>query len=335
MPEPIGKRVRAVSASSRNDQSVPMLHASDADVTLPSEVRQWLVWLSTQRRLSALTVQHYQHDVMALAKPFANLAVAQLTSQHLKRALAQHHAGGLSPRSLARRLSAWRSFFGWLQRQGQRADNPTHDLRPPKAPKRLPQALSPDQMMQLLDGAVPSEVAGDAKLLWQWQRDVAIAELFYSSGLRLSELAALNVQGGVDFAEAEVTVLGKRAKQRTVPVGSKARDALQRWLSVRSQFAAADEAALFVSAKGARMPVRSIQLAISRLAKQQGMGVHVHPHMLRHGFASHVLQSSGDLRAVQELLGHSNISTTQVYTHLDFQHLAKVYDAAHPRARKK
>ncbi|MDP1956663.1 MAG: tyrosine recombinase XerC, partial [Rhodocyclaceae bacterium] len=220
----------------------------------------------------------------------------------------------------------WRSFYRWLARRGQLAVDPCVGLRAPKRPRALPKALGIDQTVALL--ATP----GDDPLA---VRDRAMFELFYSSGLRLAELAALDVPGGLDLAGGAVTVTGKRAKTRSVPVGAKAFAALTAWLDQRVAMAAAGEAALFVSRRGPRLSPRAIELRLAHWAKRSGLGLHVHPHMLRHSFASHVLQSSGDLRAVQEMLGHASISTTQIYTHLDFQHLAKVYDAAHPRAKKK
>ena len=225
-------------------------------------------------------------------------------------------------------LSAWRGYFGWLGQRNCVAANPCDGVRPPKSPRRLPKALSVDQASALLapDGDDDPVLA---------LRDSAIFELFYSSGLRLAELAALDVDvlEGV-MVEGEVRVLGKRSKARIVPVGAKAREALAAWRAVREQLAATGERALFVSRRGSRLGHRSIQLRLGRQALLAGMPRHVHPHMLRHSFASHVLQSSGDLRAVQEMLGHASIASTQVYTHLDFQHLAKVYDMAHPRAKR-
>jgi integrase/recombinase XerC len=226
---------------------------------------------------------------------------------------------------LARTLSAWRAYYRWLAKQGAITVDPCEGLRAPKQPRHLPKVLSVDQTAALLNAAADDDLE---------TRDKAMFELFYSSGLRLAELASIDA-GGIDFAVGTVTVTGKRSKTRTVPVGVKAAEALHTWLDERAAVANADERALFVSRRGTRLAVRSIERRLERWALKQGLGIHVHPHMLRHSFASHLLQSSGDLRAVQEMLGHANISTTQVYTHLDFQHLAKVYDAAHPRARKK
>ena len=257
-----------------------------------------------------------------------DIPLAELQVHHIRRFAAQLHGQGLSGRSLARLLSAWRGFFNWLGRGDVVRANPCEGVRSPKSPKHLPNALSVDETARLLQ---PSD-DGDAVLL---TRDTAMFELFYSSGLRLAELAALDCVA-LDSAlnEGEVRVLGKRNKARLVPVGRKAREALAAWAALRDSLAGAEEPALFVSRRGGRISHRMIQLRLAQLALQLGLPRHVHPHMLRHSFASHVLQSSGDLRAVQEMLGHASIASTQVYTHLDFQHLAKVYDAAHPRAKR-
>ncbi len=289
-------------------------------------VAAYLEELAVQRRLSPHTCAGYGRDLARLIEHAGERPLDALAAADIRRAMAQLHGRGLSGRSLARLLSAWRSFFRWMVRHRHLASNPCQGLRAPKAAKALPAALSPDQARALLDAQ-----AGDGLEV----RDKAMFELFYSSGLRLSELAGLDVRAGADLRAGEVQVTGKRNKTRTVPVGAKAREALAGWLEQRAAIARPDEPALFVSRRGTRLSVRMIQLRLERWATRQGLGVRVHPHVLRHSFASHVLQSSGDLRAVQEMLGHANISTTQVYTHLDFQHLAKVYDAAHPRAKKK
>jgi integrase/recombinase XerC len=236
------------------------------------------------------------------------------------------HGSGLSGRSIGRVLSAWRSFFKWLCRNRGFTHNPCLGVRAPRSAKALPDALSPDQAAALLNADTPD---------LQSLRDHAMFELLYSSGLRLSELSSLNLDCADDIAQGEITLTGKRNKTRRVPVGTQARAAVAAWLIRRHEMAASGEAALFVGARGARISNRVIEARLARWAKLQGVGVHVHPHMLRHSFASHVLQSSGDLRAVQEMLGHESIRTTQIYTHLDFQHLARAYDAAHPRAKKK
>lgn len=282
--------------------------------------------LAHQRRASPLTLEGYGHDLSALLALAGAAPLDKLKHHDIRRFVAQLHGRGLSGRSLARALSAWRGFFNWLARYHGVPGNPCLSVRAPKSKKALPSVLSPDQANALLE----TQADGLLEL-----RDKAMFELCYSSGLRLAELAGLDCNMAQDMAAGEVTVTGKRAKTRTVPVGAKAREALAAWLARRGELAAADCPALFVSRRGTRLSMRMIQLRLDRWAKKAGLGAHVHPHMLRHSFASHVLQSSGDLRAVQEMLGHSSIGTTQVYTHLDFMHLAKVYDAAHPRAKKK
>jgi integrase/recombinase XerC len=297
-----------------------------------ASVEQFLAELAHQRRASIHTLTAYRRDLSLLQDSAGTRPLAQLQSHELRRQAMRLHGQGLSARSLARTLSAWRSYYRWLARRSVLTTDPCAGLRAPKRPRALPKALAIDQAAALL--AAP----GDDLLA---VRDRAMFELFYSSGLRLAELAALDMvagrqgAGGLDLSGGEVTVTGKRAKTRTVPVGVKAVEALQAWLEQRLAIAAADETALFVSRRGTRLSPRAIELRLAHWAKKSGLGLHVHPHMLRHSFASHVLQSSGDLRAVQEMLGHASIGTTQIYTHLDFQHLAKVYDAAHPRAKKK
>ncbi|MGV0951450.1 MAG: tyrosine recombinase XerC [Azonexus sp.] len=297
-------------------------------MTSAPTVDEYLAELAEQRRQSPHTISNYRRDLTRLLALAGPTRPAELQVHQIRRFVAQLHAQGLSGRSLGRMLSAWRGFFGWLGQRNLVAANPCEGVRPPKSPRRLPKALSVDEAAALLapDGE-------DDPLLAT--RDAAIFELFYSSGLRLAELAALDVEvlEGV-LLEGEVRVLGKRSKARIVPVGARAREALAAWWAVREQLAAEGERALFVSRRGARLSHRSIQVRLGRQALLAGMPRHVHPHMLRHSFASHVLQSSGDLRAVQEMLGHASIASTQVYTHLDFQHLAKVYDAAHPRAKR-
>ncbi|MDX9706812.1 MAG: tyrosine recombinase XerC [Azospira sp.] len=298
-------------------------------------VEVWLAELAGQRRHSAHTVAAYRRDLALLAELAGKTPYAELQTHHVRRFLAQLHARGLSGRSLARVLSAWRGFFRWLGLHGQATHNPVSGVRPPKSPKTLPHALSPDETGALLVDVDEDDVAGSALLEL---RDRAICELFYSSGLRLAELVALDLGCLADIAAGEVRVRGKGNKERIVPVGSKARAVLADWAARRGELLRAenaDEPALFLARNGRRLSRRAIQARIERRALRLGLPTHVHPHMLRHSFASHVLQSSGDLRAVQEMLGHASIASTQVYTHLDFQHLAKVYDAAHPRARKK
>ncbi len=288
-------------------------------------VEDFLSDLAHQRVASPHTITAYRRDLAALAASVGDSPLARLDNAQLRRALMQLHGGGLAARSLARTLSAWRAYYRWLARHGAITVDPCAGLRAPKQPRTLPKVLSVDQTAALLDATAEGELE---------TRDKAMFELFYSSGLRLAELAGIDADG-IDFDAGTVTVTGKRAKTRTVPVGSKAMEAVRTWLDERGAIASEDERGLFVGRRGKRLTARTIERRLERWAKKQGLGLHVHPHMLRHSFASHLLQSSGDLRAVQELLGHANISTTQIYTHLDFQHLAKVYDAAHPRARKK
>lgn len=249
----------------------------------------------------------------------------ELQIHDIRRFVAQLHGRGLDGRSLARMLSAWRGFYQYLARDHGCKQNPCVGIRAPKSAKRLPQSLSPDEARQLVELDASDTLA---------VRDRAILELFYSSGLRLAELTGL-APGDVNFADATVRVTGKGSKTRIVPVGSHAATALQAWLAVRNVMPKVEADALFVGPQGRRLGPRAIQSRVRQRALQQGIASRVHPHMLRHSFASHVLQSSSDLRAVQEMLGHASISTTQVYTQLDFQHLSKIYDAAHPRARRK
>ncbi|HET7772671.1 MAG TPA: tyrosine-type recombinase/integrase [Burkholderiaceae bacterium] len=314
---------------------------------LPASAHAWLDHLRVERRLAPRTLDTYAIDLTSLAAvlPVALDAVAE---HHLRSALARLHAGGMTPRSLARLLSVARGFYRWRMLSGARADNPAQGLRAPKAPKRLPKALAVDATAGLLDAAQAAAQAvqtadpqrDEPKQQALRLRDAAMFELLYSSGLRLAELIGLDViasdtaAGWVDAQAAEVHVTGKGGKRRMVPVGGKALDALRAWLPARVLLADAQCPALFVGARGERIAQGTVRLALKQLAQASQLGQHVHPHMLRHSFASHVLQSSGDLRAVQELMGHASIAATQVYTQLDFQHLARVYDAAHPRAKK-
>lgn len=292
-------------------------------------VQAYLAELAEQRRQSPHTLSNYGRDLRRLLQAAAERPLADFDTLAVRRQVALLHGQGLSGRSLARLLSAWRGFFKWLLQRGLVPANPCAGIKAPKSPKRLPRALSVEETLGLLDQTPDT---GDERLN---RRDQAMFELFYSSGLRLAELASLNldVLEGM-LVEGEVRVLGKRSKVRLVPVGSKAREALAAWAAVRQQLAAPEEPALFVSQRGSRLSLRMIQERLRLRALQAGITTRVHPHMLRHSFASHVLQSSGDLRAVQEMLGHASIASTQVYTHLDFQHLAQVYDLAHPRARR-
>ncbi len=299
-------------------------------MTADTAVESFLAELEHQRRASPHTIAAYRRDLTRLVALADDAALIGLQPHQFKRFAMQLHGQGLAARSLARTLSAWRAYYRWLAKRGAIATNPCDGLKAPRQPKSLPKVLSIDQSQALLDA--PAEGAQEV-------RDKAMFELFYSSGLRLSELASIDVSGGngggLDLVEGMVTVTGKRGKTRTVPLGGKAAEAIRAWLDYRGELAKPDETALFVGARGRRINPRSIEQRLDVWTKRIGLGVHVHPHMLRHSFASHVLQSSGDLRAVQEMLGHASISTTQIYTHLDFQHLAKVYDAAHPRAKKK
>lgn len=289
-------------------------------------VAQYLQHLAAERRLSPHTVEAYQRDLANLSELTAGRPLAELTVTDIRGAIVKLRGQGLAATSVARQLSSWRGFYTFACRRLGYANNPCNGLRPPKAAKALPDILSPDTCAQLLDGR-----AGDDALA---ARDRAMFELFYSSGLRLAELVGLDLDD-VNLQSGEAQVIGKGRKTRIVPVGRQALAALAAWLPQRQPLARDNTAALFVGQRGARLTPRSVQLRLDRWALLAGLGQHVHPHMLRHAFATHVLQSSGDLRAVQEMLGHASISTTQVYTHLDWQHLAKVYDQAHPRARKK
>jgi integrase/recombinase XerC len=291
-------------------------------------IDRFLRHLRTERRLSTLTSGSYHRDLIALSEFCEKQKLAHwksLDSQHVRVFAARQHARGLSPRSIQRQLSAIRTFFGYLIREGEMSVNPALDVRAPKSGKHLPHTLDADQMQRLL------EFRSDESLS---MRDKAMLELLYSSGLRLQELVALD-RGDLDIADHTVRVTGKGSKVRILPVGRCALDALKAWMKERPSLAAADEPALFVGQNGRRLGVRAVQLRVDHWARRSGLGIKAHPHLFRHSFATHLLESSGDLRGVQELLGHANISTTQVYTHLDFQHLARVYDSAHPRAKRK
>jgi integrase/recombinase XerC len=284
--------------------------------------------MTTERRLSAHTDSNYARDLAALVK-FCDKHLLKdwraLDSQYIRTFAAHSHAQGLAPKSIQRRLSAVRGFFEFLVRERRLKSNPAYDVRAPKAHRRLPETLDADQMARLLE--VP---AGDIFAT----RDRAIMELLYSSGLRLAELVGLNLEG-LDLPDRTVRVLGKGNKTRIVPVGTEATQALTQWLKERAAIAKPDETALFVGRSGERLGRRAVQTRVAYWARRQGVSVRVYPHLFRHSFASHILESGGDLRGVQELLGHADISTTQIYTHLDFQHLARIYDKTHPRARRK
>lgn len=291
-------------------------------------IQRWLDHLRYERRLSPLTVKNYHRDVEALYTFLCNAEIPSweaVDPGHLRSFAARLHRRGLAPRSIQRRLAAVRNLFNFLIREGVAKSNPGVDITAPRAPKRLPETLDADQVGRLLDIRLDHPLA---------TRDRAIMELLYSSGLRLAELVGLSITD-VDLAECTVRVEGKGAKTRVVPVGGKARDAIRDWLRVRPQFLKDDEPALFISRNGYKLSARNVQARVQRWARVLGLSQDVSPHTFRHSMATHLLESSGDLRAVQELLGHADISTTQIYTHLDFQHLARIYDQAHPRARKR
>ena len=304
-------------------------------------IHRYLLHVRFEKRLADRTVSLYTEDLHKLNLLATEAGLTSLTlidAAHIRRWMAHMHAGGRSPRGIALILSGWRGFFNWLGKEGLISANPLSGLRAPKAAKPLPKALNVDDAVQLAQhrprGADP----------WLQARDTAMVELFYSSGLRVGELRGLDIQahpqakGWIDLQSAEAHVLGKGSKRRSVPVGQQAMIALHAWIAVRAAGLpanAAQQTALFVGQRGTRLTAQALWQRLRLRGLQAGIATPVHPHMLRHSFASHVLQSSGDLRGVQELLGHANISTTQVYTRLDYQHLAKTYDAAHPRARKK
>jgi len=300
------------------------MNAEDRAQAPVADIEDYLAHLQVERRMSAHTLDAYRRDLVSLAQwaQHEGVEVSALHGEQVRGFVAAEHRRGLSPKSLQRRLSACRSFYAWLVKQGRIAASPAASIRSPKAPRKLPQVLDPDEAKALV------EVPTDAPL---GLRDRALLELFYSSGLRLSELCALRWRD-LDLGDALVNVLGKGNKQRSVPLGSHARAALAEW---RASTGATNDAHVFPGRGGVPITPRAVQLRMRHLAQQQGLFKRVHPHLLRHSFASHILESSGDLRGVQELLGHADIATTQIYTHLDYQHLAKVYDAAHPRARRK
>lgn len=314
--------------------------------TLPPPMAEWLEMLETQRRYSVHTLAGYRRDLRLLCGHLGALPLEQASEGHIHQAIARQHAAGHQPRSLARMLSAWRGFYAWWAPRAGLSANPVHGVRAPKAGRALPKALSVDQTQSLLDRCgLPAPATAI-----EW-RDQAMFEVLYSSGLRLAELVSLDLrhtrtrghesQSWIDLDSGDAIVRGKGGKSRSVPLGRKAIEALRQWLRHRPELSLSpprndgDEAALFLGARGARISPRVVQKQLADLALKAGLPVHVHPHSLRHSFASHLLQSAQDLRAVQELLGHANISTTQIYTRLDFQHLAQVYDKAHPRAGRK
>ena len=292
-------------------------------------IERFAVHLTHERRMSAHTVAAYRHDLRQL-KAFCDqrriAGWSELDNARVRAFAAAEHAGGLGPRSIQRRLSAIRTFYDFLLREGCCTFNPAQEVRAPKAKKRLPTTLDTDEMARLLDFRVHDGLSA---------RDKAIMELFYSSGLRLSELTSLDLSA-LDLADRTVRVTGKGSKTRVLPIGRFAVEALRRWLGERAALPKrTDSAAVFISRSGRRLSVRAVQRRVGEWARRQGLRVTMHPHVFRHSFATHLLESSADLRGVQELLGHADIGTTQIYTHLDFQHLAKVYDASHPRARRR
>jgi integrase/recombinase XerC len=322
-------------------------------------IQRYLTHCRVEKRLAVRTLALYTEDLIKLQANAAQakLEITQVHNAHIRRWVAQMHSGGRSGRGIALILSGWRGFYTWLGREGLIAANPVQDVRAPKQAKPLPKALAVDQAMQLVSFTGLPEAAGFDPALEA--RDAALTELLYGSGLRVGELVNLDLcaskagqdalKGFIDLAAGEVHVVGKGSKSRTVPLGKKSVEAMERWLQVRADFLLktsaekrqafqekdpSSEHALFLSARGLRMTSAQVWQRLKTRSQQAGLPMTVHPHMLRHSFASHILQSSQDLRAVQELLGHVNISTTQVYTRLDFQHLAKAYDAAHPRAKR-
>jgi integrase/recombinase XerC len=327
--------------NARPERAFAAATPAKADAAQLALIERWLAMLAIERRLSIHTGRAYRRDLGAFAEWCAGRGIqhfSELDENHIRVFAALAHRGGLDPRSIQRRLSALRGFFGFLIRESILTRNPAADVRAPKAAKRLPPALDVDRMTRLLEGprhAAPAHgarAAPEAELLEL--RDRAIMELFYSSGLRLAELVGLDLPD-IDLNDRTVRVLGKGSKTRIVPVGAQAVTAIRAWLGRRGGYAGAANPALFVGRKGRRLGPRAVELRVAGWARRQGLDVKAYPHLFRHSFATHLLESSQDLRGVQELLGHANISTTQVYTHLDFQHLARVYDRAHPRARRR
>lgn len=291
------------------------------------QTRPYWDFLRIEKQVSPHTLSNYQRQLAAVSELFSQAGIErweEVESSSVRWMLSQSHKQGLSAKSIGLRLVALRQWFVYLIKIGRMTANPTLGVKSPKVGKHLPKNIDAEQVGQLL--AIESDEPSDI-------RDIAMMELMYSSGLRLSELQGLDL-GDMDLSSQEVRVQGKGSKERIVPIGSKALNALNRWLAVRLQFNPQDNA-VFLNKRGGRLSHRSIQLVMKKWGERQGLESHLHPHKLRHSFATHMLEASGDLRAVQELLGHSSLSTTQIYTHLDFQHLAKIYDSAHPRARRK
>lgn len=303
--------------------------AAESDPPLAAELEQFRRHLAGERRLSPRTIQAYNHDLFRFSQALRDMGVghyAEVTPALVRGFVAEQHRDGLSGRSLQRQLSAIRTLYGYLQREGLSTNNPASGIRAPRMKRRLPKSMDAELTARTLNQSAtdPLEI-----------RDLAILELFYSSGLRLAELTNLDL-ADVDLVEGTAKVVGKGSKTRIVPIGGKALDALRLWLTTRETCPVREQCqAVFLGRRGGRLGERSVQLRLQRWARRKGLDVSLHPHLLRHSFATHLLEASGDLRAVQELLGHADISTTQVYTHLDFQHLASVYDQSHPRARKR
>jgi len=321
----------------------PHIAASSAPEPVPPLVERYLEHVRVEKRLAARTVELYRLDLLRLGglARTADVELPAVQNHHIRRWVAQMHSGGRSARGIALILSGWRGFYRWLGREGLVASDPVQDVRAPRAPRLLPKALGVDEAVALADH---HQSADDP---WLEARDAAMVELLYGCGLRVGELVGLDVaaslgaeragRGWIDLAAAEVHVVGKGSKRRNVPMGAAARKALEHWLALRAGPVAPagldDAGALFTGRRGTRLTAQSVWQRLRRRSQLAGLAAPVHPHMLRHSFASHLLQSSGDLRAVQELLGHASITSTQVYTRLDFQHLARAYDAAHPRAK--
>ncbi len=296
-------------------------------MSVEADLKSFYTYLESERRYSSHTLAAYQRDLdayVAFSKQHNVNNWSSMDDQHVRAFVASQHRKGLSGKSLQRQLSSVRTLFNYLCRHKLADSNPAQGVPAPKAPRQLPETLGVDQLESLLN------FPGNDALAC---RDRAIMELFYGCGLRLSELTGLDLSD-IDWQQRSVSVVGKGRKQRVVPYGNKANDALKQWLRQRDTLVKHDEKALFISRNGKRISNSSVQQRLKKRALQQGVGISLHPHMLRHSFASHILESSNDLRAVQELLGHANLSTTQIYTHLDFQHLASVYDSAHPRSKK-
>lgn len=343
-------RLKKTPLATASASEVPEAQA----VVLPPEMTQYLQYAEVEKRLAKRTLAMYALDLEKLQEAALEqkLTVLEMQPMHIRRQVARMHSKGRSARGIALILSGWRGFFQWALLQNMISVNPVQDIRAPRAPRPLPKALTADDAVRLAEFRQTPQAQTSVLQQWLELRDAAMTELLYSSGLRVGELVGLDFRasslaeqsgrGWLDCDDAQVHVIGKGQKRRSVPVGKPALQALSAWLAVRAQCAAvgelahADDAnALFINHRGLRLSAQTAWSRLRQRSQQAGLNTTVHPHMLRHSFASHVLQSSGDLRAVQELLGHANIATTQVYTRLDFQHLAKIYDAAHPRAHQK